>query len=95
MSAAVRTVMGLVAFGWLLWSITFAGLTMFLYLGTGEGAWDGHLAYAVGLIGMVPFIGGIIASFAADAVHGWGFFHAAFNFLGFMIPAIIAAMSSE
>lgn len=85
----------IVAAIWSLWSLTFAGFTVFLYLGTGAAAWDGHLAYAFSALGLVPIIGGIIASFMADTVHGWGFFHALFNFLGFIIPAIIASKLSE
>ena len=87
---AVGIIFGLGAAVWMVWSITFAGLTVFLYLGTGPDAWDGHLAYGFSALGLVPFFGGIVASFMADTVHGWGFFHAAFNFLGFMIPAVIA-----
>lgn len=92
---ALGILFGIVAAVWSLWALTFAGFTVFLYLGTGAAAWDGHLAYALSALGLVPIIGGIIASFMSDSVHGWGFFHALFNFLGFIIPAIIAAKLSE
>lgn len=80
------------AFLWYVWSFTFAGLTVFLYLGTGPDAWDGHLAYAVSAVGLIPIIGGIVATFMSDAVHGWGVLHALVNFLGYIPLAIIAAM---
>lgn len=95
MRNVLGAILGLVAFVWLIWSITFAGLTVFMYLGTGPDGWDAHLAYGVSLLGLVPLIGGIIASFMADTVHGWGFLHAAFNFLGFLIPFILVGLLSR
>ncbi len=95
MRTLAATVLGLGAVIWAFWSMTFAGFTVFLYLGTGPDAWDSHLAYTVSALGIFPFFGGIAASFMSDTVHGWGFFHAAGNFLGFIVPAVIAVKLAE
>lgn len=92
MRSGLSKLLGLIAFAWLVWAVTLSGLTVFLYLSTGTGAWDGHLSYSVSALGLIPVIGGVIASFMADTVHGWGFFHAAFNLIGYLLPAALAGM---
>lgn len=92
MRALLGGALYLAAIIWFMWSFTFAGLTVFLYLGTGPGAWDGHLAYALSAVGLIPIIGGIVATFMSEAVHGWGVLYALTNFLGYVPLAVIAAM---
>lgn len=86
MKPGLGVILGLVGVVWLFWAVTFSGFTVFLYLATGDSGWDAHLSYALSVIGVVPIIGGIVATFMADSVHGWGFFEAAFNLIGYLIP---------
>lgn len=96
MRSILVVLLTLVAVPWALWSVTLSGFTVFAYLGTGPDAWNAHLSYALSAVGLIPFIGGLIASFMADTVHGWGFFHAAFNFLGYIpLLAFVGYLGGE
>jgi hypothetical protein len=83
MGKLLGTILGLVGFGWFIWATTLSGMLMFAYLGA--KGWDAHLAYGVSLVGLTPLIGGIIASFMAEPTTGWGFFHALFNLVGWVV----------
>jgi hypothetical protein len=79
----------LVGYAWLIWSGTLATITMFLYLGTGDDPSDARLSYGLSILGLVPIVGGIAASFMSERVHGWGLGYAALNFLGWLLPVTI------
>lgn len=95
MKKAMVGLCGVVTAVWFFWSVTLSGLTVFSYLAAEPDGWNAQLSYALSAIGLVPVIGGIIAAFMSDTVHGWGFFHAAANFLGYLVPAFIAAYLSK
>jgi hypothetical protein len=72
--------------GWLaaIWGIPSGASTVFLYLSSGHG-WDTTLAYMVSLLAMIPLLGGTVAAFMAEPITGWTFWHAFFNFNGWII----------
>ena len=95
MHSLASVILMVVGYVWAIWAVTLSGFTTFAHLGAGEGGWDAHLSYALSLLSLVPILGGLFASFFADTVHGWGYLHAAFNLVGYVIPLALAAYLSD
>jgi hypothetical protein len=72
--------------GWLagIWGIPSGASTVFLYLCSVQ-KWDSTLAYMASMFAMFPLVGGTVAAFMAQPVTGWTFWHAFFNFNGWII----------